>query len=227
MKFSGFLSHALAGAVGMGMALILPSLTVPAQQNPTRLVVEAQSLASTGPQTNILPTASSCFVIAAHDSRAELVQVECPDSEPTFPSALTVTPTPIIQPSAAPATAIPTATPTPGGLGTAATPTKVTGTPAPTATYNGLCQWVLQGADWYQPKGQGYYYYTDPQGTGIPKQNIRSGPGTTYSIVGQLPKNEARLVWFEIQLGDQVWVAFNETCSQWAAVWLGYIDIHP
>jgi hypothetical protein len=168
----------------------------------------------------------NCYVIVVNENEPDFVRVDCP-----FVGALTASPTAIVPISTATPTRTPTAQPTSTATATrtntpSVTPTQVTGTPAPVPTYNGTCQWVLAGAEWAQPKGMLYYYYSDPAGTDIASQNIRSGPGISYSIVGQLPLNTGRLVWFEIYVGDQLWVAFDDTCSQWAAIWLGHTEIH-
>jgi hypothetical protein len=152
-------------------------------------------------------------LVCADGSAPQIVPIQVATPVPT-PTLSSPTPTPI-WPSTATAAAL--------------TPTKVPTalTPPPSPTYNGLCQWVLNGAEWYQPKGQSFYIYNDAQNTGIAKQNVRSGPGTNYSIVGQIGKGEEHLVWFSIQMGTQTWVSLDETCAQWVAVWLGYINVHP
>lgn len=141
-------------------------------------------------------------------------------TEQTFPNALTVSPTPIVQVPSATATRTPTATLT------QVTPALATHTPAFTPTLNiGACDWIGIGAAWYQPRGNAFYEYTDPAGTHIQEQNIRSGPGTAYPIVGKLPLGQAREVWHYINFVDQQWVSLDETCDQWVAVWLGFIDV--
>lgn len=82
-----------------------------------------------------IPAGASCYLIAAHDDTASLVEVDCPEDE--IGNALTATPTPIVYLSAtATSTAHSTATRTPS-----VTPTKVPTQPTMTLEpLNGCAQ---------------------------------------------------------------------------------------
>lgn len=131
-----------------------------------------------------------------------------PTLSPT-PTA-TVTPTATITPTATRTLTPPPPTPsmvTPDGTEI----TAIAGTPMPCLV------------EPYAISHKGVYTYTDSANSGL-EQRIRSRPGTEFSIVGYLPKNQPRTTYYlKWRLGTR-WYAITQACDQWVSGALGTIE---
>lgn len=67
----------------------------------------------------------------------------------------------------------------------------------------------------------GVYTYTDPDRFGIP-QNVRSGPGLEFPVIGTIQKDETQPVYWRVDNPDgRHWVSLDPTCTLFVSAGLG------
>lgn len=132
----------------------------------------------------------------------------------------TLTPTPT-------ATATPTATITPTAT---RTPTPIPPTPSMVTVVveiTPISNPEKCAVEPYAERVKGTYEYKDYPNYGV-GQNIRKGPGVTYSIVSDLPKSlpkgEVKPIFWLKWVGGARWVALNNECTRWVNGELGILD---
>lgn len=128
------------------------------------------------------------------------------------------TPTPTVTLTASPtqpAPTLPSSTPRPPNTPTPATPPVIDVT---SISNSQPCVIEPYAVNW-----KGVYTYLDEVNSGL-LQRIRSRPGTEWPIVGYLPKNEPRLVFYLKWRGGVQWYAITQACDQWVSGALGTFE---
>lgn len=132
------------------------------------------------------------------------------------------TPSPTVTLTASPtqpAPTLPSSTPRPPNTATPATPAVIDVT---SISNPEICL-----VEPYSERVKGTYEYRDFPNYGV-GQNIRIGPGVSYSIVPDLPKSlpkgEVKPIFWLKWVGGARWVALNNECTRWVNGELGILD---